>query len=121
MDMPRRLTKCLAFNDEGQKVSPDYVDRDGLGWWKENSIPTSGPVVWWIGLIDYKGIEVYEGDIVKFNRTKDLYEVKWDAIHARFALFKIGRLREMGSGFGVQNASRYVVVGNRTQNPEMLR
>ena len=57
MTLPKRF---LAWNGE-QMIVPDYIDRNSLAWWKENSIPVcSKDVVQWTGIDD-----LYEGDIVK--------------------------------------------------------
>ncbi|KKN76463.1 hypothetical protein LCGC14_0369720 [marine sediment metagenome] len=51
--------------DGEQMVSPDYVDRDGYAHWKANSIPEgTDRVMQWTGLLDKRGAEVFEGDIL---------------------------------------------------------
>jgi len=46
-------------------VSPDYIDRQGIAHWKENSIPeTSDKVMQFTGQLDKDGKEIYEEDYV---------------------------------------------------------
>ena len=62
-----REIKFRAWNGE-EMISPDYITRDGYGYWKENSIPTrSKELMQYTGLKDKNGKEIYEGDIVEFH------------------------------------------------------
>lgn len=49
-------------------ISPDYVDREGRAWWKENSIPNSSDkIMQFTGLKDKNGKEIFEGDLIKYD------------------------------------------------------
>lgn len=62
-----REIKFRAWNGE-EMISPDYITRDGYGYWKENSIPTtSKELMQYTGLKDKNGKEIYEGDVIKFH------------------------------------------------------
>ena len=58
-----------------EMVSPDYITRNGIAFWKEDSIQCSSPkIVQFTGLRDRKrtveypnGQEIYEGDIIKYG------------------------------------------------------
>ena len=61
----KRLLIFRTWNGE-QMVSPDYIDRNGLAWWKENSIPTtSDKVMQFIGIYDKNESRIFEGDKVR--------------------------------------------------------
>ena len=56
--------KVRVWNGE-QMVSPDYIDRNGVAHWKENSIPTSSKdTMLFTGLKDKNGVEIYSDDIL---------------------------------------------------------
>lgn len=66
--MTQRVIKFRAWDGE-QMVSPDYIDREGRGHWKSNSVPVCTGVnspdalMQFTGLTDKNGVEIYEGDI----------------------------------------------------------
>lgn len=57
-------------------ISPDYITRNGIAHWKEDSIPmSSDKIMQFTGLRDRDGQKIYEGDIVQrgvitFSRGK---------------------------------------------------
>ncbi len=64
--------------DGDQMLSPDWIDRDGFAHWKTNSIPnSSNKLMQFTGLLDRKGKEIYEGDIVQSSYFLPS-EVKFD-------------------------------------------
>ena len=73
-----REIKFRAWNGE-QMVSPDYITRDGIGYWREDSIPCySEDLMQFTGLKDKNGIDIYEGDILKHNKYKTTKDVEWN-------------------------------------------
>ena len=62
-----REIKFRAWNGE-QMVSPDYITRDGIGYWREDSIPCySEDLMQFTGLKDKNGIDIYEEDKLLFE------------------------------------------------------
>jgi len=60
-----RTYKYLAWNGE-QMISPDYITRDGLAYWKENSIiSNTNKIVQFTGLHDQNSAQLYADDIIE--------------------------------------------------------
>lgn len=65
------------------------------------------------GMTDKNGKEIYEGDIVKYN--KEVTQVKCDIRTARYILFD-GRI-----SYSLIDDENYEVIGNIHDNPELLK
>ena len=69
------------------------------------------------GLKDKNRKEIYEGDIVELERAK--YQVYW---HQHIAKWELERLNIKGfSNIGLINWNNCEVIGNKFENPELLK
>ena len=116
-------------------VTPNSIDRKGIAWWIENSIPESSRIVMqFTGLTDKNGTEIYEGDIV------EAYHHEFERLNKAVVFFDNGTfmLYEI-LGDGTKRAIRYWndgshewysmeqfdsfelnVIGNIHSNPELI-
>jgi len=102
-------------------VSPDYIDRKGVAYWKENSIPEStDKVMLWTGLLDKEGKEIYEGDIVTADYLvmTSRYKVTIEDGHTQLVHIRNNTLRFFLSK---DNVEVYEVIGNIYENPELIK
>ena len=72
--------KFRCWNGETM-ISPDYVDRSGIAWWKENSIPTSSKdVMLYLGWKNKYKQELCEGDVLESDggvKRTIIYDPNW--------------------------------------------
>lgn len=109
-----REIKFRAWNGEAM-ISPDYIDRNGLAHWKENSIPTSSDkLMQFTGLRDKNGKEIYEGDIVQVISTKKIY-APFEVILPEFWHGTVLMPCDNTSLLGL-----FEIIGNIYENPELL-
>lgn len=112
-----REIKFRAWNGECM-VSPDYIDRDGVAWWKENSIPTCcKEPEQFTGLLDKNGKEIYEHDEFQYGKTT--HYVGWNEVHSQWW----GYWRDGLPAFPLDRdrASLIEVIGNIHENPELVK
>ena len=87
--------------------------------------PEMFDVMQYIGLKDKNGVEIYEGDVVRYN-TGETWFVEWDAKQSGFMYMnrqvvdESGRKKPSGIGYGQLPGSHEVeVIGNIYENPEL--
>lgn len=97
-------------------VSPDYIDRNGLAHWKENSIPNSSDkLMQFTGLLDKNGKEIYEGDITENYAMRDVV-----IFHNGAFVGKNSQKDHLGQHQPIAVHNELEVIGNIYENPEML-
>lgn len=106
-----REIKFRAWNGE-EMISPDYITRDGVAHWKQDSIPTySKELFQFTGLHDKNGKEIYEGDLLRsltgLGFPVVFNEGEFEAV--------VGRIIIHRDSWGERE-----VIGNIKQNPELL-
>jgi len=119
-----REIKFQAVNDEGKIIIPDYIDRHGIAWWKENSIPEcTRRIRQFTGLKDKNGREIYEGDIIESKswgsgaRLKNPYHfVEW----GKCGWVATGYNGNMKVSPDLTIKSDFEIIGNIYENPELL-
>lgn len=77
----------------------------------------------WTGKVDKKGREVFEGDILFYDRDNEsLYLVVWSSYYASFEVeaYCEGKLKYSGGAFPSEYNGEWWVVGNIHDNPELL-
>jgi len=106
------LSEDLSAEDDHYKTNEEgrYIISPGL---------CEFPIEQFTGLVDIKGVEIYEGDILK-EGDNGLYEVVWDSVWCKF---KLDHTRT-NSSYQYPEWNRGVkmeVIGNIHQNPNLLK
>ena len=121
----KRIIKFRVWNGE-QMVSPDYIDRNGVAHWKENSIPQiSDELMQFTGLKDKNKARIYEGDIITYrweDRKGDEvvnHVIKWE--NGRFLMCPIRSIAQTWNIHLHPYNEEAEVIGNIYENPELIK
>jgi len=91
---------------DGQMISPDYITRGGIAYWKENSIPIrSKGIEQYTGINDKKGIYVFVGDILILPDTESESVDVGIGVDVKVAETQVNTLAEVvmkNGAFGVE-------------------
>lgn len=113
--------KVRCWNGE-HMIRPEYVTRDGVAFWKENSIPTmSTEIMLWTGLTDLEDEDIFENDILEFEngdmvivRTEDWLEFFVEDITP-------GEADCEDQWRDLYRIERSTIIGNTFANPELTK
>lgn len=125
-----REIKFRAWDGQNMFISPSLTKGSQyLGSWFEahsvlhTEFGKQSEIMQYTGMVDKKGKEIYEGDIIQFAE-KYFYLVKYEdakfvGYHANNNWGKWGDLYKLAeAGFNKYN---YFVIGNIYENPELLK
>lgn len=114
--MKKREIKFRVWNGETM-ISPDYITRDGIAWWKENSIPEKSNNIMQFTGIKIKDIDCYEGDIIQCGYN--IKVVEWEVIK----LLPFDYISGMDYVHGIRptwTIEGTEIIGNIYENPELI-
>ena len=101
-----RQIKAKAFDEERKVFTrAKLVENESSNWIDERGFP----VVWYTGLNDRNGVEIYEGDIV---------QDKWNNCITQY--MESGYYPFEYSGGGEMIAEESAVIGSIYENPELM-
>lgn len=112
----------LFVSDKGLSFRIAKVEgetyKDELGEINEDNMePFAGRIQYGVGLKDYAHKDMYEGDIVEIESTKDQYVIKWDDDNCKYNLFQVDR-QHQADGFNHSSVkyTKMKVIGNIMEN-----
>ena len=111
--MRNREIKFRAWHSQlGQMLNHDWMVSAGVLYSAISNPPEGQIVMQFTGLKDKNGIEVYDGDVIRYTLMAGL------GMPERKGLTRIVKTDHMGS-IGWYDTD-IIVLGNRYQNPELL-
>ena len=96
-------------------TKPFMLGSDGVFYYEPFAVDTE-TVGQYTGLTDKNGKKIFEGDIVMFGFSPCV--VKYDLVNCRYMFYDRGIY--LKNGFNVDTMKTKEVVGNITDNPELL-
>jgi len=84
--------------------------------------PIECSLMQYTGLKDKNGVEIYEGDILKYPQDSfgRNYLISWSNSNCGFWFEPIAKLRQFGSNFELRYSTECEVIGNIWENKELI-
>ena len=96
----------IDFDDEYVRVWDEYGENEEEWFLKDCEL------MQYTGLKDMNGVDIYEGDIVRFDTNVQILESEVTYYHGMFTIKKYGEKIPLFTGLKV--------IGNKFENPELL-
>lgn len=126
-----RITKYRAWDKRQKKMlSPKDLEArnyalgsHGVLVWHDKGLDNLWNVdhylepLFWTGIKDSNGIEIYEGDIIETIPKKVHWEIFWSDEDGGYGLYSKLRCEYLP---GLAGIDLYTVIGNAYENPELI-
>ncbi len=112
----KEMSEVLVLDNQEEKVF--VVRKDGAAGWR---MFAEVELVQYTGLKDKYGVEIYEGDLVEHE---DDIDGRWELYEACEIIYSTqvhGFCFRMDEGNSLSGYRNFEVVGNRYENPELLK
>jgi uncharacterized phage protein (TIGR01671 family) len=105
---------CLAISEHGDLYQ---ISHDGVGW----DISDEYDVLFFTGLLDRHGKEIFEGDVVKID-TNEIGVVRWDNGREYDFMYgwNIDWLQTTGQTLSIIIKHKPEIIGNIYENSDLL-
>jgi uncharacterized phage protein (TIGR01671 family) len=114
----KALNRWLSF-DDGDDVHYDYsmIKNSEHGWYLHIESGEDIVLMQYTGLKDKNGKEIYEGDLLKWQDSEDIYEVMWKDFKWVTRWWGESGIIAQYPGF---YDTKWNIVGNLYENPELI-